>query len=674
MILNLHSLAFNTFTTSGGGNPAWGTEMGQGDGYRFSFEDSDKFITALVYNSIPNPQSRIYCPLGKGGQQADDYEFVIGSLFNKVFVNNILVDGKFLLLVVKKLVGANHVGRRTLKYNPRMTLDGINYNEPCFKTMARAIGASDGGSWFVSQIEVKNQDELHFTAHILDAEQQTTFENAEDRSRKLQEKLQAYAKDTEDSNLRKFAENLRPDESRQVIYFGAPGTGKSFAIKDACDRFEHYRITFHPDTDYSSFVGSYKPTTKEVILRDMSGHPIKENNEIVTEDKIIYEFVTQSFLKAYIAAWKEQANATPSPVFLIIEEINRGNCAQIFGDIFQLLDRNEKGFSEYSISSDSDLQKKLAKSFKDLVISRTSEINSLYGKDIVSKILDGTELLLPDNLFIRATMNTSDQSLFPIDSAFKRRWDWRYVNIKNHEEENYAISFSNGNKYSWWDFLEKINAQIEGGDIQQEDKKLGYFFAKAQKGEISAETFLSKVIFFLYNDVFKDFGLDQDFFKDEKGQTMTFASYFDHKGKIIEDKVEKFLNNLDIQPLPSDDDNSDFDGETPIKSGIHARVNGIKVWTITYALYNTLRAVVKNYNYNDLLNILNEHIIRESEFIKTIPSAEGYQKEKRWYNYKPLTTADGITFVITNQWKKEYIPQIKQLAKALNVSFEDIEE
>ena len=402
MILNLHSLAFNTITTSGGGNPAWGTEMGQGDGYRFNFEGSDEFITALVYNSVPNPQSRIYCPLGKGGNQASDYEFVIGSLFNKVFVNNILVNGQFLLLIVKKLVGANHVGRRTLKYNPRMTLDGNNYNEPCYAAMARALGVSQHGSWFVSEINVKNQDELHFTAHILDADNQTTFVDSEDRSRKLQEKLRSHAQDAIDSKFKKIANVLDNDLSRQVIYFGAPGTGKSFTIKEACDKFEHYRITFHPDTDYSSFVGSYKPTTKEVILRDMSGHPIKENNEVVTEDKIIYEFVTQPFLKAYIAAWMEQANENPSPVYLIIEEINRGNCAQIFGDIFQLLDRNEKGFSEYSITSDSDLQKKLAKSFNDLAISRTSEINSLYGKDIVSKILDGSEILLPDNLFIRA--------------------------------------------------------------------------------------------------------------------------------------------------------------------------------------------------------------------------------------------------------------------------------
>ena len=124
MILNLGSAIFNAETASGGGTPAWGTEMGQGDGYRFNFEDYESLITALVYNSIPNPGTRIYCPLGKGGNQASDYEFVVASKFNKIFVNGKRVNNcSFVLLVVKKLVGQNHVGRRTLKYNPRITLD-----------------------------------------------------------------------------------------------------------------------------------------------------------------------------------------------------------------------------------------------------------------------------------------------------------------------------------------------------------------------------------------------------------------------------------------------------------------------------------------------------------------------------------------------------------------------
>ena len=346
--------------------------------------------------------------------------------------------------------------------------------------------------------------------------------------------------------------NASNEEPLQIIYFGAPGTGKSYEIKKEVKGKPHFRTTFHPDTDYASFVGSYKPITKPVTRYDIYSNPIiGSDGKPVTEDRIVYRYVFQAFLKAYIAAWEEQTKEQPEDVYLIIEEINRGNCAQIFGDIFQLLDRNDEGFSDYPIVADDDLKQELSQVLGSLDIANADVINSLYpGQgDIVEQIKSGHILLLPNNLFIRATMNTSDQSLFPIDSAFKRRWDWRYVNIKNHEEENYVISFANGNKYSWWDFLTEINNRIEGGEIQQEDKKLGYFFAKAKNGEISAETFLSKVIFFLYNDVFKDFGLEQDFFKDEKGETMTFASYFDHRGQIIESKVEKFLNNLGINPI-----------------------------------------------------------------------------------------------------------------------------
>lgn len=560
MILNLHSLAFNTITASGGGNPAWGTEMGQGEGYRFSFEDADEFVTALVYKSVPNPNSRVYCPLGKGGNQASDYEFVLASLFEKVFVNGIKVNGKFLLLVVKKLVGANHVGRKTLKYNPRMTLDGENYNDPCYQSMAKVIGVSSNGSWFVSEINVRNQDELHFTAHVLDANASTTFDNSDDRSKKLQAKLQAFAQDTNNSKLKKFADSIVLDEPLQQIYFGAPGTGKSHKIKEFCRKYEHYRITFHPDTDYASFVGSYKPiTVAEPVYHTIETKGVAEalpvvnteSGQPITINKITYKYVFQAFLNAYLASWREQQNENPKPILLVIEEINRGNCAQIFGDIFQLLDRNEEGFSDYPIITDNDLKNEIAHEFKELDIFHSENINAIYGNDIVSKVKNGSHLLLPNNLYIWATMNTSDQSLFPIDSAFKRRWEWKYVKIAD-SGKSYRIAV-NGNEYDWWEFVEAINSHI-GTDTDQEDKKLGYFFAKAKKNTegkyiISADTFLSKVIFFIYNDVYKDFGFDDDIFKDEDGQVLTFANYFDQYGDTVPEKVERFIRNLGVQPL-----------------------------------------------------------------------------------------------------------------------------
>ena len=358
------------------------------------------------------------------------------------------------------------------------------------------------------------------------------------------------------------------NEPLQQIFFGAPGTGKSHEINKQCCKYEHFRITFHPDTDYASFVGAYKPSTyQEQVVTNMGEKAIPLKDSVtganVTTTKITYSYVFQAFLKAYVAAWKEQTKETAAPVYLVIEEINRGNCAQIFGDIFQLLDRNESGFSAYPIVADDDLAQELKKVLGDLKVVNADKINGLYegDHDVVAWVKSGSHLLLPNNLYIWATMNTSDQSLFPIDSAFKRRWDWKYIKIKN-SSKSYRIVFSNGNEYDWWEFLMAINAKIEGGDIQQEDKKLGYFFVKAKKdGIISAETLLSKVIFYLYNDVFKDFGLEEDFFKDERGQVMTFPSYFDTNGAVDEARVERFvINVLDL-------DVSDYSEESAEESG-----------------------------------------------------------------------------------------------------------
>ena len=188
----------------------------------------------------------------------------------------------------------------------------------------------------------------------------------------------------------------------QQIFYGAPGTGKSHTINEETKDEDVIRTTFHPDTDYSTFVGAYKPTTKEVELRDLSGHKVVENGEIVKEDRIIYEFVAQSFLQAYVSAWKKYADANesePQKQFLVIEEINRGNCAQIFGDLFQLLDRNDYGFSDYPIKADADMKRQLQKAFTGLVIAQKDKINTMYeGKDIVSQVLNGDILLLPNNL------------------------------------------------------------------------------------------------------------------------------------------------------------------------------------------------------------------------------------------------------------------------------------
>ena len=257
--------------------------------------------------------------------------------------------------------------------------------------------------------------------------------------------------------------------------------------------------------------------------------------EIPTISSISYSFVPQTFTKAYLRAWQ-----TEEPVFLVIEEINRGNCAQIFGDLFQLLDR-KNGVSEYPIKADNDLA-----TFIGEQLSGSTRV------DIPGSVKSGEELILPSNLYIWATMNTSDQSLFPIDSAFKRRWDWKYIKIKNHPDKDYKIKFSD-TEYDWWTFIQKIN-EIIASMTSSADKQLGYFFCKADdNGKISTETFVSKVIFYLWNDVFKDYGFeDASLFQykemidgKEVTKDLTFPDFYDEEGeKVNEVRLKVFLESV----------------------------------------------------------------------------------------------------------------------------------
>ena len=380
----------------------------------------------------------------------------------------------------------------------------------------------------------------------------------------------------------------------QQIYYGAPGTGKSKAINDLTFGEDIIRTTFHPDSDYASFVGTYKPITEEVDLRDCNGKKVIDDDtkEVVKEERIAYKFIPQAFLEAYVKAWKKLGSGKKQ--YLIIEEINRGNCAQIFGDLFQLLDRNEYGFSDYPIVADKDMQKYLKKKFEGWEITNKDKINQLYGEaNMVSLIMKGERLVLPSNLYIWATMNTSDQSLFPIDSAFKRRWDWKYVPIREgrDKETNAKLNWyinTGDRQYNWWSFVSQVNKLI-GSLTNSEDKKLGYFFCKAKDGEIDADLFVSKVIFYLWNDVFKDYGFDDKDFQDEEGKILSFDRFYEDKnGKTNVDiaSVELFLENLGVEKASFnkeedvDDDDSieeeveDSSTEKRSKDNSHYTING----------------------------------------------------------------------------------------------------
>lgn len=477
----------------------------------------------------------------------------------------------------------------------------------------------------------------------------------------------------------------------QQIYYGAPGTGKSKAIKDLTFGEDVIRTTFHPDSDYASFVGTYKPITEEVDFRDCYGKKIidDETKEVVKEERIAYKFIPQAFLEAYVKAWKKLGSGKKQ--YLIIEEINRGNCAQIFGDLFQLLDRNEYGFSDYPIVADKDMQKYLEKEFEGWEITNKDKINQLYGEaNMVGLIMKGERLVLPSNLYIWATMNTSDQSLFPIDSAFKRRWDWKYVPIREGRDKdtnaklNWYIN-TGDKQYDWWSFISKVNKLI-GSLTNSEDKKLGYFFCKAKDGEIDADLFVSKVIFYLWNDVFKDYGFDDKDFQDEEGKILSFDRFYEDKNGttyVNIANVELFLKNLGVDEyIPEkgeEEENIDAapsNNETKGNDNTKYKLNGSK----PLGKGELGISIIKQY--------LNEHPeMKYSEIKETFPdtmlgkdlkligliitrqeienAVETYKKRAYGFYKKDrkFYSSDGVEFYISNWWNITNIDSIIQFAK-----------
>ena len=278
-----------------------------------------------------------------------------------------------------------------------------------------------------------------------------------------------------------------------TIYYGAPGTGKSHRVDEIIkelDKEFYERVTFHPEYDNSAFVGAYKPKTVKEKYEDDKGDKFFEN-------EIHYKFVPQAFTEIYKRAWLGLQNG--EQYYLVIEEINRGNCAEIFGEIFQLLDRD----SNYTVSPSTELKEYL---------------ETKLGEDHPG-IKNG--LKLPPNLAICATMNTSDQSLFPMDAAFKRRWDWEYIPIcyeekteddKVNDSFNYLIQIELGSEgealeFKWIDFIKGINKIIKNEPHLGMDKCIGNYFVKPQikdSNTITLKQFVNKVIFYLWNDVFKD--------------------------------------------------------------------------------------------------------------------------------------------------------------------------
>ena len=375
----------------------------------------------------------------------------------------------------------------------------------------------------------------------------------------------------------RFATGFKSDFSRNRIIFGAPGTGKSFTINieksellGEDNETDYERVTFHPDYSYANFVGTYKPvmvtnnktatdadTDYVISILNDSGKSAQEKYDILFErfkdegltslplllglytdevfksrkqdgsdavgdnsvernhgravrkyvslltgkeaiNDIAYEYVPGSFMRVYVNALKNARSGNPKPYLLIIEEINRANVAAVFGDIFQLLDRDADGVSEYPIQASEDIKKYLA-------------------KELGGNPEDYSKLRIPDNMFIWATMNSADQGVFPMDTAFKRRWDFTYLGIDDSDEDvrgKYVVVGSKEKQRIEWNELRKAINEFLAENKINEDKQLGpYFIARnivvpADGGtEIDSKKFCDvfkhKVIMYLFDDAAK---------------------------------------------------------------------------------------------------------------------------------------------------------------------------
>ena len=375
-----------------------------------------------------------------------------------------------------------------------------------------------------------------------------------------------------------LSQNSSQDKpSFQIIYYGAPGTGKSHRIKKLLKEMNVpkeniFRTTFHPDSDYSSFVGCYKPTMKPVDE--------KYRNVVGKDEEIAYSFVPQTFIKAYTQAYKKPNEN----VYLIIEEINRGNCAQIFGDLFQLLDRDDNGVSEYPIKADSDLK--------------------MYLEGELGKNHDGIkdgELCLPSNLYSWATMNTSDQSLFPIDSAFKRRWDWEYEPIK-YMNTDWVIEIGD-NKYSWTSFQHIINDKIFEA-TSSEDKTLGDYFVKPCNNVISEKQFINKVLFYLWNDVCKDG--DGDIFRTEDNKDVKFSDMYNDSGTVILISMMKYLGVSFVSEIIEDTENNTDESEANEKDNTRYSINGNGSYAKRALSTELVKEYIKQHSELSAVEVVNE--------------------------------------------------------------------
>lgn len=613
MIIDLTSMMFNVNVESGGGTPSWGTALGQGQEHKLNYTFGDEFYAGLIYSLVPNIND-VTCPLGKGGaivkvgEPNEKFSIDLASLFNKVYVNDNLIEGASFMLLITREYESVHSGRRTLKYNTKITYRGISVNEDCVAKIRNYLNLNEKSAWMVYEINIVNQDELHFSILVLNKDNEIKYPNSslrsetinqlikidksikisinsveeqfkeflkiinEDsdrvknsyptslKSEKLINKLKLVNKNfnynsfydildyqiiknlygyiktlsqsiKESDDVKKFFDGVPyiedytlssalkyymiflalyyrvNNKDRNIIFYGVPGVGKSYKIKQEGGLFVQEKTVFHPEYTNADFVGQLLPVRNG------------ENETDASKSQISYEFVPGPFTRILEKALKNKDNADKK-YMLVIDEINRGNASAIFGEIFQLLDRDEDGKSEFSINN------------KDIYDYLTEKAG------VDKSLLPDEKIYLPSNLYIWATMNTSDQNVYTLDTAFQRRWQMEMLVIDFDKDDDTKVQgeivISNSkNDLHWREFVTAINKKISDnneGMISVEDKRIGPWFAKRNEIE-NIDLFTQKVIKYLWDDAFKM--SRADIFKDVK--TLDDIVVKIGKGNNIED-------------------------------------------------------------------------------------------------------------------------------------------
>jgi type II restriction-modification system restriction subunit len=542
MKIDFESLAFGYSLEEGTGTPNWATSLGQGKDYKINdSSEINELLKGMIYSSVD--LSKIKTKIGKGGMLISGDEpqspIIIASLFTKVFINDEFINNGNYIIIATRDTSKSHFGRIRIKYGPSniYLADKVSYSNKDFLNIAKKqLSLAEDACWFIYDISIRNQDELVLKAVFVDKNTSVKYKNSSelhDKWKKLipQNEL-SFHNNIDNTSIKKN------DKPHQRIFFGAPGTGKSFELNKEAEKYfgknNYERVTFHPNYMYGNFVGAFKPFPK--ILRNLDG-TIKKDKDGNIQETITYEYIPGVLMKLLVKALKN-----PNENYLLlIEEINRGNVAAVFGDVFQLLDRDGKGQSEYVIATSRELQEYLKKEFDGYNLAENVKQN--LGDNY-------SRLYLPSNIYIWATMNSADQGVMPMDTAFRRRWEFRYLGIDDAAESNkedferYKFKINSSEVVNWDLFRRELNKKLSLLNIP-EDKLIGpYFVSKAilEDPDLDrlTETIKNKVLMYLYEDAAK--AHRPSLFAENK-----YATYSDVCAYFSENALNLFKGNIEIE-------------------------------------------------------------------------------------------------------------------------------